>query len=85
MSGKDLFDSLLDAGDVMVPSNAVHASWFSPGYQARPRRVTTFSGIVSPDLPFVGACSALSKSGDRVHVRVESGPAHNRSATEQDQ
>ena len=59
VSGKDLFESLLDAGDVMVPGNASHASWFNPDYYARPRHVVTFNGVVSADLPPVGACLML--------------------------
>jgi len=64
-SGKDLFDTLLDAGNVHVankPGETHQNSWFSPQFQARTRNVVTFGGIVSADASQVGACSVLDKS-----------------------
>jgi len=61
LSGKDLFESLLDAGGILVPGDPNQASWFNPNYRPRPRHVVTFNGVVSADLPPVGACLMLTK------------------------
>ena len=61
VSGKDLFDSLLDAGGIFLPGNPNQASWFNPDYRPRQRNVVTFNGVVSADLPSVDPCSMLIK------------------------
>jgi len=62
VSGKDLFDAVLEAGAVRVASElgAINLnSWFSPEFQARKRDVVTFGGIVGVDAPPVGGCKLL--------------------------
>ena len=60
VSGKDVFDSLLDAGGILVPGNPNQASWFNPDYHPRPRYAVTFNDVVSADMSPVGACSMLT-------------------------
>ena len=65
VSGQDLFDTLLEAGNVHVANklgDTNQNSWFSPHFQARKRTVVTFGGIVSADAPQLGACFALDQS-----------------------
>lgn len=62
VSGKDLFDTLLNAGDVSIARDQgalSRDSWFSPQFQPRKRSVVTFAGIVSADTPPVGACGVF--------------------------
>ena len=62
VSGKDLFDTLLNAGDVSIARDQgalSRDSWFSPQFQPRKRSVVTFGGLVSADLAPVGTCGVF--------------------------
>lgn len=69
VSGKDLFDTLLNAGDVSIARDQgalSRDSWFSPQFQPRKRSVVTFGGLVSADLAPVGTCGVFVESrGER--------------------
>lgn len=60
-SGKDVLASLFDVGELRVPnsSKAQSASWFSPAYSTRARRVQTLSGLADPDAVGEGACGVF--------------------------
>jgi hypothetical protein len=60
VSGKDLFATMLDAGEIKMPDSDLHSSWLTPNFRAQPRWVSTFSGLASADLPGAGECGLLA-------------------------